>query len=150
MVTRLTDVLMDCLAQQDSWHVYLLRHWNDIMGELHTQVCLERISGETLILGVHDVHWMQELFCLAQELITHINNRLGHNYVKNVRFVLSSSRHNPQKINKRAAQQRSVTIATPTTVNEKKLTERQHKALGEITDPQLKDLLRQLMVRGSS
>jgi hypothetical protein len=132
MITRFSDVLASCL-QDTTWQGYLLRHWSDIVGDLHTRICLERISGTTLFIGVHDVHWMQELFCLGQELMAHINGHLTADPVRGA----------------------SPTGASPIGVSqngvarvEKLLTDRQTHALAQISDPQLQEIMRQLMVRG--
>jgi predicted nucleic acid-binding Zn ribbon protein len=142
MMTRFSDMLSSCL-QKDTWQGYLLQHWHEIVGDLSARICLESIKGDTLFIGVHDVHWMHELFCLGQEIMAHINGQLTDAPIKQVRFVLSS-RHRPKK--KSPLPQKVLAAAVPRT--EKLLNERQHHALAQIADPQLQEIIRQLMVRG--
>jgi len=146
VVLRFSDAVASCLSRHDTWQNYLLQHWSDIVGDLHTRICLERIKGDTLFIGVHDVHWMHELFCLGQELIAHINGHLTDAPVKQVRFVLSSSRHRPKK--KSPAPAAKPVASSAGAHAEKLLTAQQHHALSQISDPQLQEIMRQLMMRG--
>lgn len=137
------------LHEQNTWQQLLLHNWATIVGPLHTKICLERIQDTTVIIGVHDVHWMHELHCLSRELITTINEHLGKPHVTKVRLVLSNTQHSTRT--KKRATQPQRTISAPVQESAAApLTPSQQKALSAIEDEQLQQLLQDLIQRRSS
>lgn len=85
----LKDVLQKTL-QQESWKLTLLSEWPIIMGGLAQRVRVEKIDGSTLILGVQNASWMQELYLLSTVLIKTINTHLGRPYIQKLIFKTAS------------------------------------------------------------
>jgi predicted nucleic acid-binding Zn ribbon protein len=69
------------------WNLW--RNWKDIVGPTIAQntdpVGFDR---STLYVWVKSASWMQELIFISDFLVKTINERVGHNYVKQVRFTL--------------------------------------------------------------
>ena len=61
MSHSIKDLLEAIAVEKQDWRWLLLNHWPQIMGPLHEQVRLEKIEGTTLILGVYQSSWLQEL-----------------------------------------------------------------------------------------
>lgn len=117
-----------------TWQMYLIQHWTTIVGTLHTRMCLEKIQDDTIIIGVYDVHWMQELFLLQPMLLERINQQFDKPYVKQIRLKLAKG------VPKRAAQKKnkaaSVVQRAPVP-----LTQQHHAALAQVKDQELHDAL---------
>lgn len=90
MAQHIKNFLATALPQQQSWQLFLLQEWNNIVGDLKIQVRLEKIQANTLLLGVSNASWMQELYCLSDVLITKINEKLEYPHVKKLRFKCSA------------------------------------------------------------
>jgi len=78
--------LLQGVFKNESWKLQLLSEWNSIVGNLADKMRLEKIDGTTLIIGVYQSSWMQELYLLSTVLLKTINQRLKHPYVKRLRF----------------------------------------------------------------
>lgn len=145
MAQPITTLLDTFISQQSDWRSHLVRNWHLIIGTLHTRMCLEKIFEDgTLLLGVHDSRWMQELFYLAPDIIQTINTYFNQPYITRIRFILSRTQHNPHKrtagANKHQVQQ-AESISKPMRV----LTARERQALQRVDDPQLQQILTQIM-----
>lgn len=68
------------------WKIKLLSEWKTIMGSLAQHTSIVKIYDTTLILGVYDSCWLQELYLLSPELLTTINKSLDHPRIKNIRL----------------------------------------------------------------
>jgi hypothetical protein len=86
MATYLKDILHTIINPEQNWKTDLLYKWNDIIGPLHSKVRIEKVYENTLILGVFNSCWMQELYLLAPLLIKTINEKLDQPYIKEIRF----------------------------------------------------------------
>ncbi len=64
----------------------LITQWHTIVGDLAHKMTLEKIDGSTLVIGVYDAAWMQELYLLSPLLIRKINKALGSQTVKALQF----------------------------------------------------------------
>lgn len=142
MAKLLKDLLPNFASQSRSsetrWKQYLLQNWNSIIGDLQTHVQLEKIvSDNTLILGVQDPAWMQELYLLSPMIIRKINEKLDKPHVKQLRFKCS-----PEK--KKLSDTKTVHQAIQPTI---KLTAQEQRALEKITDTELKNALRNFLIR---
>lgn len=88
MACAIKDLLTIVLPKPRDWKMLLTWQWAQAVGNLHEHMRLERIEGTTLVLGVYDSHWMQELFMLSSVIIKTVNEYLGSPQVMRVRFVL--------------------------------------------------------------
>lgn len=122
-----------------------MHEWATIVGPLHVRICLERITDDaTLIVGVHDTHWMQELYYLSHELRDTINTALGKAWVKHIKFVMSKRLRVKQPHGRRLVQ---LTIAEKkkSAPQRRPLSPKQLAALRAITDVELRESLSDLL-----
>lgn len=138
MSLPIKNIIQGLLEDSGDWRFYLLKNWEKIIGNLHAHVRLERIDKTTLILGVYQSSWMQELFLLSRILITTINQKLSHPYVTHLRFVTVAPL--PVRLIKR---QKQVIYKPGRTV----LTKQEEKALACIADIELQKALRGFLAR---
>ena len=138
MANYLKDILHTIINPEKNWKTDLLYKWNDIIGPLHSKVCIEKIYDNALILGVFNSCWMQELYLLAPLLIKTINEKLDQPYIKEIRF-----KHIGVK------KQKKIKIA-PIVIKKKKevvLTQEDECALAKISDPALQEALKAFRIR---
>ena len=86
MFQKIDALLQKIVDPEKGWHITLISNWNSIIGPLHTKVQLEKIDGSTLVLGVFDSCWLQELYLLSPLLLKTINQNLDEPHVKQLRF----------------------------------------------------------------
>ncbi len=138
MALYLKDILHTIINPEQNWKTDLLYKWNDIIGPLHSKVRIEKIYDNTLILGVLNSCWMQELYLLAPLLIKTINEKLDQPYIKEIRFKQIGIKHH-----------KKIKIA-PAVIKKKKevvLTQEDEYALAKITDPVLQEALKAFRIR---
>ena len=138
MARHVKDLVAQVLPKQDSWKLFLLQEWDTIIGDLKIQVRLEKIQEDTLILGVSNASWMQELYCLSDMLLKKINANLDSPHVKKLRFKCSST---PKK------KKVDISRAAALPVQEIMLTPAQKGALEKIEDQHLKYQLERFLIR---
>lgn len=137
MAKHVKELLPSILPKPESWKLRLLQEWDSIVGDLKIQVRLEKIQKDTLILGVSNNSWMQELYCLSDVLIKKINAKLDQPHVKKLRFKCSSIKKN-----------HTITITkTEIPFREIPLTFSQKKALEKIEDLHLQQALKNFLMR---
>lgn len=138
MPTLLKSFLPTFVKPSNSWQLQLLNNWPTIVGNLATKVTLEKIEKDTLVIGVYDACWMQELYLLSPLLIDTINQNLDQPRIKHLRFkravVKKKNSHSTTKEGFSALPQRL-------------LTARERAALEKIKDPQLRNALQQFLMR---
>jgi hypothetical protein len=127
-----TLILDQLFKQYGDWKIYLMANWPHIIGNLKNHVTLEKVVNDTVILGVNDSTWMQELYMLSPVLINKINQALDKPHIKYVRFRLQT---------KKKTCTRQQTKQLHTTMQRHTLNYREKKALGKITDHELCDAL---------
>lgn len=88
----LRDLLGVVVPRPADWRIALIAGWQKAVGDLHTQMRLEKIEGSCLVVAVYDSHWMHELFMLTPVIIKTINEFLGSEEVAQMRFVLARGR----------------------------------------------------------
>lgn len=88
MAIAIKNILDNIFSNQNDWRIQLLRQWDTIVGNLKTRVRLEKIYNDTLVIGVYESHWMQELFLLSKVLIDSINRHLDEPRITNLRFKI--------------------------------------------------------------
>lgn len=86
MAKEIRDLVPLILRSQDNWKLKLLSSWQTIFGALSDKVSLEKMTDDTLVLGVQDSCWLQELYLLSAMLLKTINQQLDQPRIKNLRF----------------------------------------------------------------
>lgn len=137
MPKTLKSLLPSFIATPNSWQLQLLNNWATIVGNLATKVTLEKIEKETLVLGVYDACWMQELYLLSPLLIDTINQNLDQPRIKQLRFKRAV-------VKKKIVQSHDKDMPYPL---QRLLTARERAALEKIEDPQLRNALQQFLMR---
>ena len=86
----INQVLDNFLKQQGDWKHYLMANWTTIAGTISNHACIEKIENETLIIGVYDSIWLQELHLLSTILLKKINESLKQPFLKKIQFKYAS------------------------------------------------------------
>lgn len=128
MIVPVKNILDTLLKPDSDWKLQLFSQWPVIIGSLRTQVRLEKIVDDMLIIGVYESHWLQELFLLSRLIIATINKQLGHAYIKQLRFKLIE----PDRVSERKEKVSSVLKKNSRTMELKEL-----EALKALKDDQL-------------
>jgi flagellar biogenesis protein FliO len=138
MAQPIKQLLSTVFDQPDNWKIDLLRNWDSIIGNLNTKVYLEKITDDTLVLGVSDSCWLQELYMLSHVILQVINEKLDRPRIKQLRF---------KKIGIRPTKKEAYTKPAPRKVNKRPLTSKEKHALTSIKDPQLQQALEDFLIR---
>ncbi len=139
MAKPIKNFVKDILDQNNndkSWQIFLLSNWNSIIGKLSNKVKLEKIYNDTLVLGVYDSCWMQELFLLSNAIIIQINAKLDKPRIKSLRF---------KKIEHKKQQTKN--IKTKKIYKDVELTQKEMQSLTNIKDEQLQQELKRFLIR---
>lgn len=134
---KIGDFLPSVMTGPEAWKMQLLRAWPTVLGDLTPLVSLEKIDNDTLILGVQDSCWLQELYMLSPLILKMINKNLDHPRIKALRFkTRGTKKASAEKI-----------IPTKKTVAARPLSARERAALETIQDGQLKEALQGFLTR---
>jgi hypothetical protein len=138
MTKSIKDLLPTLLLEKNNWKFTLLNSWQDIFGTLSSKVHLEKIQEDTLVLGVLDSCWLQELYLLSPVLLRTINKTLDQPRIKHLRFKTIGVKKEkaPTVLKKKQTQQ--VVI---------QLTASEQKALQLMKDQQLGQALKNYLLR---
>jgi hypothetical protein len=145
MATDFKKILYHFFSQNQetsAWKIELLQKWETVLGNLKTRVVLEKIQDDTLILGVHDSCWLQELYLLSPLIMATINANLDQPRIKNLRFKLtapSTKKYIPRD-------QGTVNINT---FKARALNAQEQRALDAITDEGLRQVLHDFLMKCS-
>lgn len=139
MAQQLKSLLSNFFPEQKAWKQELLSNWQTIVGDLHKHVYIVNIKNDTLVLGVHDSNWLQELYLLSPVLIKTINNHLGESRIAQLRF-----KNGGRKKEKRSAKRSTVRNVKKINVH---LNTIEKKALEKIDDNELKTALKNFLIR---
>ena len=138
MSQHIKKFLDTIVSPDDNWKLNLLCNWRQIIGKLYEKVTIEKIHDKTIVLGVHDSCWMQELYMLSPLLIKTINERLDQPRIKQVRFKQTGKKKpKPKKQTQRRQQKRTNVCLTAT----------EQKILDRINDPTLRHALKAFRIR---
>ncbi len=138
MAQPIKELLSTVFDQPDNWKIDLLRNWDSIIGNLNTKVYLERITDDTLVLGVTDSCWLQELYMLSHVILQVINEKLDRPRIKQLRF---------KKVGIRPVKKQTCTKPTIRARTKRPLTAKEKGALAHIKDPQLQQALEDFLIR---
>lgn len=86
MAKEIKNVISSILSNQNDWKIKLLQSWPEIIGQLKSKVVLEKINSDSLVIGVYDSCWLQELYLLSPILLKKINKKLETQCFKRLRF----------------------------------------------------------------
>jgi Dna[CI] antecedent, DciA len=81
----------------NEWHVRLLSQWPNIIGSLAPNVVLESIQDTAVVLSVSNSAWLQELHCLSPMIIARINQIVGSDQIRLIRFKNKSVKRKFEK-----------------------------------------------------
>jgi len=138
MIKLLKDFLPNIFAN-DTWKYNLLRNWKSIVGPLSTKVRIEKILNDTVVLGVTNSCWLQELYILSPIIVKTINQNLDKPRIKQIRFKKTGhSVHIQAKPRKTQVKKTSKEIS---------LTTGQKRTLMQIKDPELREALKKFLER---
>lgn len=138
-MTKPLKYLLQGVFKNEGWKLQLLSEWNSIVGNLADKMRLEKIDNNTLIIGVYQSSWMQELYLLSTVLLKTINQRLKHPYVKRLRFKHAA----PQKKEAIKIPKKNIIVKQPPIV----LSEKETQALEKLKDEGLKMALHTFLSR---
>jgi flagellar biogenesis protein FliO len=134
-MNHIKNIVADIIKSSNSettWKTIIMQNWQEIMGSLAGKIFIEKITNDTIVLGVTDSCWMQELHMLSDVLKTKINNSLDKPRIKTLQFKYSS-----KKINR--AQKIKTNVPLP--YEFKPLTVQEEHALTNIKDTELSQAL---------
>lgn len=140
MAFLIKEFLNNIIPSQAHWQIELLRKWETIIGKLKTHVILEKIQQDTLILGVYDSSWLQELYLLSPLILKTINENLDQSPIKNLRFKQAEKKNKKKiSINAGGIEKTNHIVIT--------LSDKQTRALEKIIDQDLRRALYNFLSR---
>ncbi|RTL07463.1 DUF721 domain-containing protein [Candidatus Dependentiae bacterium] len=85
-ITELKAII-DCLPFfKHNWKFTLLEQWPSIIGTLNNKVSVEKITDNSVVLGVADSCWIQELYLLSPLVQSLINKSLDKPRIQKIIF----------------------------------------------------------------
>lgn len=113
------------------------------MGALAKRVVIEKIFDDTIVLGVPDSCWLQELYMLGPTILQTINQSLDSPRIKEIRFK-QTGRTAPTAQKSSGFSKTSSDKRPPSAIL---LSSAEKKTLQEITDPELRTALEAFLIR---
>lgn len=132
---HIKNIIQTFISIKNNWKIDLLKHWPDIIGKLKVRVTLEKIEEDSIILGVADACWLQELYMLSPLLCSLINKKLDNPRIKRIRF---------KKVAVAPLKKKKLTYINTIVPERKKslLSAKEQKALTQINDLELQEALK--------
>ena len=137
-MVSINQVLDTFLKEQTDWKRYLMANWNTILGPIANHARIEKIEDNTLIIGVTDSAWMQELYLLSHVLLCKINQSLEQPYLKKIRFKCST---------KKFFKQPTLSTKKEYQLPRHTLNFKEQRALKAINDQELSTVLEEFLMR---
>ncbi len=134
------DALLQHFFKNDTWKVHLLAQWPHIVGNLADKMRIEEIKEDTIIIGVFQSSWLQELYSLSPVIKKIINEALKEQRIKTIRFKYATPRESKTQ---HVVLQQSEVAAMPPII----LTNKEKQALSRIKDKELSDVLHAFLSR---
>lgn len=138
MTKHIKSIIENIISDQGNWKLQLLTQWPTILGNVKTKVHLEKINDDSLVLGITDSCWLQELYMLSPLLIETINKRLDYPRIKTLRF---------KKVGIKKREQKKERSGTQPSLKQITILPREHTALTRIKDPELQKVLENFLRR---
>ncbi len=124
--------LLQGYNQEHYWKFLLMNRWEEIVGSLAAKVFIYKIHQKSLVLGVSDSSWMQELHLLSGLIKDKINQILNKNQIESIKLkYVAETKKIIQK------KQKIITLKQQT----KTLTFQELQALNRIKDQELSQAL---------
>lgn len=134
-IKKILDSLLESNNTQQAWKMNLIKNWPTIIGSLHERVSLHKINKTTIVLGVYDSSWMQELYLLSKLILKKINYSLDQPRIESLRFQCIEKKEKINQFQKKQILDKKAVILSPL----------QSAALQKIKDPQLSQALEGLL-----
>ena len=131
VTSHVAQILQNC-SQEHYWKFLIMSKWEEIMGSLASKVSIHKIHQNTIVLGVSDSSWMQELHLLSELIKEKINQILGEN-----RIVAIKLKYAPQTTKRVQKKEKNISL----TFVQRTLTAQEQQALREIKDQELSQAL---------
>ena len=133
-------ILVNIIPEQHLWKIKLFNQWDKIVGNMKGRVRIEKLTENSLTIGVCHATWAQELFFLSPMIKKKINNILKEEKIKNIRFktVNFNQKKGPSAKSVKSKNKRYV---------EHCLTISEHGTLKSIGNDELAEALEQFYVR---
>jgi hypothetical protein len=135
-VKNILDSLLQPSIHHEAWKLNLIKNWPTIIGSLHEKVSLQKIQATSVVLGVHDSSWIQELYLLSKLILKKINSHLDSPRILTLRFQCIEK--------KEIIQKKIVQRPVQKIIN---LKPQEFQALEKINDPQLSAALQGFLQR---
>ncbi len=133
--------LLRGIFKNDEWKFQLLSEWTSIVGNLGDKMRLEKIDNDTLVIGVYQATWLQELYLLSNVLLHSINQHLKYPHVKKLRFKHASVYEH------KATAEKAEVVAPLKKIPPFILSYDERRALSTIKDQDLKKALQDFLQR---
>jgi len=134
-VKTILDSLLQPSNTEQAWKINLIKNWPTIIGSLHERVSLQKINTTSVVLGVYDSSWIQELYLLSKLILKKINSNLDRPRIETLRFQCIEKKEKTVQFKKKSAFQQKTVI----------LNQFQSAALQKIKDPELSQALQGLL-----
>lgn len=143
MAILLNNILEKILNHNNDWRFKLIKNWDKVACGLATRIRLESIFATTVVIGVYEAHWMQELFLLSNIILDNINKVTINYKVTNIKFKLVSAdkKINQKKYNLNKSCTNSI-MRAPAVLNET-----QKLALKRLNNQDLENVLISFLAR---
>ncbi len=136
MTKHIKHLLRPFMHSSTTWKHQLFSRWDSIMGSLAAHTTIEKMYKDTIILGVYDSCWLQELYLLSPTLLKTINENLDHSPLKQIRFKQVSKKKQVQQA--KPIEKKIVPVS---------LTQTEEKVLASITDEAMRVALKAFLIR---
>lgn len=130
-IDNILNSLLKPSKRQESWKLNLIKNWPTIIGSLHEKVSLQRINATSVVLGVYDSGWIQELYLLSKLILKKINKGLDKPRIETLRFQCIEKKEQITKTKSMSLKQKKKITLKP----------QESFALKKINDPELSDAL---------
>ena len=140
MAKHIHSLLKNFVDPHHQWKEQLLRAWPDIVGSLHEKITIEKITDETVCIGVLSSAWMHELHSMSDLIIKKINEKLDRQRIKQVRFKMKIPA-------KQTSCPRKIDRTVDTQIDQIRLSADQEQVLSSIKDNELRMYLKRFLVR---
>jgi len=140
MNKSIKDILPLILGQSTNWRIRLLHNWHSIWGSLSDKVKLVKIESNTIVIGVYDSCWLQELHLMSDLLLHTINKTIGDEKIKKIRFQNAYIKNNKKK-------KPAISPIKKPSSKSFTLEHKEQQALNSINDPQLNIALKNFLKR---
>jgi hypothetical protein len=131
-IKNIVSEIIKTTNPQITWKTSIMQNWQDIMGAIACKIFIEKITNDSIVVGVTDSCWMQELHMLSDVLKTKINNSLDKPRIKTIQFKYSS---------KKITRIQKIKNTVPLPYAFRPLTQEEQQALTSIKDNELSEAL---------